>query len=72
MAETILIFKKSLAVQCPIRMLQGTDDNSVEIQTATKLLNHINCENMRLYIGFQSRPFVFVAYLLETARANYL
>ena len=43
-----LVFKKSLAVQCPIRMLQGTDDNSVEIQTATKLLDHINCENMRL------------------------
>ena len=29
-------------------MLQGTEDNSVETQTATKLLNHINCENMRL------------------------
>ena len=43
-----LIFKKSLSVQCPIRMLQGTEDNSVKTQTATKLLNHINCENMRL------------------------
>ena len=43
-----LIFDKPLIVQCPIRMLQGTDDNSVKIQTATKLLDHINCENMRL------------------------
>ena len=34
-------FQKTLIVQCPIRMLQGTDDNSVEIQTATKLLDHI-------------------------------
>ena len=41
-------FQKTSLVQCPIRMLQGTDDNSVEIQTATKLLDHINCENMRL------------------------
>jgi esterase/lipase len=43
-----LIFKKPLIVQCPLRMLQGTDDNSVEIQTATKLLDHIDCDNMRL------------------------
>ena len=43
-----IIFKKSCTVQCPIRIIQGTEDNSVEIQTATKLLDHINCENMRL------------------------
>jgi pimeloyl-ACP methyl ester carboxylesterase len=43
-----LIFTKPLIVQCPLRMLQGTDDNSVEIQTATKLLDHIDCDNMRL------------------------
>ena len=38
-------------------MLQGTDDNSVEIQTATKLLDHINCENMRLTLVAADHSF---------------
>ena len=43
-----LILTRPLKVLCPIRMLQGTDDKAVETQTAIKLLNHIDCDNMHL------------------------
>ena len=43
-----LILTKPLKVLCPLRMLQGTDDKAVELQTAIKLLNHVDCDNMHL------------------------
>ena len=43
-----LILTRPLKVLCPIRMLQGTADKAVETQTAIKLMNHINCDNMHL------------------------
>ena len=49
-----LILKRPLKVLCPIRMLQGTADKSVEVQTAIKLLNHIDCDNMHLKLVAQA------------------
>jgi len=49
-----LILKRPLKVLCPIRMLQGTADKSVEVQTALKLLNHIDCDNMHLKLVAQA------------------
>ena len=49
-----LILTKPLKVTCPIRMLQGTADKSVEVQTAIKLLNHIDCDNMHLKLVAQA------------------
>ena len=49
-----LILTRPLKVLCPIRMLQGTDDKAVEIQTAIKLLNHIDCDNMHLKLVAQA------------------
>ena len=49
-----LILRRPLKVLCPIRMLQGTDDKAVEIQTAIKLLNHIDCDNMHLKLVAQA------------------
>ena len=43
-----LILTRPLKVLCPIRMLQGTADKAVDTQTAIKLLNHIDCDNMHL------------------------
>ena len=43
-----LILAKPLKVLCPLRMLQGRDDKAVSVQTAIKLLNHVDCENMHL------------------------
>ena len=43
-----LILRTPLNVLCPLRMLQGKEDKSVEVQTAVKLLKHIDCENMQL------------------------
>ena len=40
------ILTRPLKILCPLRMLQGTDDKAVELQTAIKLLNHIDCDNM--------------------------
>jgi len=49
-----LILRRPLKVLCPIRMLQGTYDKAVEVQTAIKLLNHIDCDNMHLKLVAQA------------------
>ena len=46
--RTRLVLRSPLALPFPTRFLQGTDDEAVSIETALRLLNHAEGEDMRL------------------------
>lgn len=43
-----LVMRDALALPFPVRMVQGTADNSVKTETALNLLNHASCDDIRL------------------------
>jgi len=43
-----LIFPKPLSLECSVRLFQGTEDASVTIETATRLMDHLQCPDARL------------------------
>lgn len=43
-----LVMREPLSLPFPVRMVQGTEDNSVTTQTALNMLNHVACEDIRL------------------------
>ena len=43
-----LVLRAPLSLQFPVRMLQGTADTAVSVATATRLLDHADCPDMRL------------------------
>lgn len=43
-----LVLRKPLSLPFPVRCLQGTKDTAVSTETALRLLDHAECEDMRL------------------------
>ncbi|WP_293573463.1 alpha/beta hydrolase [Phaeobacter sp.] len=43
-----LVLRSELALPFPVRCLQGTDDSAVSTETALRLLDHAQCDDMRL------------------------
>ncbi|QTN36072.1 alpha/beta hydrolase [Cognatishimia activa] len=43
-----LVLREALPLPFPVRFLQGTEDTAVTRETALRLLDHADCENMRL------------------------
>lgn len=43
-----LVLRRPLAMPFPVRLLQGTADEAVEREVALHLLDHIDCEDVRL------------------------
>ncbi len=43
-----LVLRNPLALPCPVRLLQGTEDEAVETETALRLLEHLDAEDLRL------------------------
>ena len=43
-----LVLRAPLSLPFPVRMLQGTADTAVSVATATRLLDHADCPDMRL------------------------
>ena len=39
-----------LALNCPVRMVQGTEDNAVPTSEATRLLDHLDCPDAQLLL----------------------
>ncbi len=48
--RTRLVLRAPLALPFPVRCLQGTADTAVSTETALKLLDHADCEDMRLLL----------------------
>ncbi|ANP35607.1 alpha/beta hydrolase [Phaeobacter gallaeciensis] len=46
--RTRLVLRSPLALPFPVRCLQGTADTAVSTETALRLLDHAECEDMRL------------------------
>ncbi|THH35767.1 alpha/beta hydrolase [Aliishimia ponticola] len=46
--RTHLVLRTPLALPFPVRCLQGTADTAVSTETALRLLDHADCEDMRL------------------------
>jgi len=45
-----LILRKKLIFSCPVRLLQGTDDNDVPVEVATRLLDHLESPDAKLEV----------------------
>jgi pimeloyl-ACP methyl ester carboxylesterase len=43
-----LVLRRPLPMPCPVRLLQGTEDEAVSRETALKLLDHIEGDDVRL------------------------
>ena len=43
-----LIFEQELSVSCPLRILHGTDDASIPVQTAQRLFDHAEGPDTRM------------------------
>ena len=44
-----LILRDPLDLQCPVRLMQGTEDTAVTRETALKLFDHINASDLSLF-----------------------
>ena len=44
-----LILREPLDLQCPVRLMQGTEDTAVTRETALKLFDHINANDLSLF-----------------------
>ena len=44
-----LILPEPLDLQCPVRLMQGTEDTAVTRETALKLFDHINANDLSLF-----------------------
>lgn len=44
-----LILREPLELQCPVRLMQGTEDTAVTRETALKLFDHINANDLSLF-----------------------
>ena len=44
-----LILREPLDLQCPVRLMQGTEDTVVTRETALKLFDHINANDLSLF-----------------------
>ena len=44
-----LILRDPLDLQCPVRLIQGTEDTAVTRKTALKLFDHINASDLSLF-----------------------
>ncbi|MDA7592553.1 alpha/beta hydrolase [Rhodobacteraceae bacterium] len=44
-----LILREPLDLQCPVRLMQGTEDTAVTRETALKLFDHINGNDLSLF-----------------------
>ena len=42
--------RDKIELNFPVRLLQGTSDNDVPLNTAINLINHITCEDAKLEI----------------------
>lgn len=45
-----LVLRSPLALPFPVRCLQGTADTAVSTETALRLMDHANCDDMRLLL----------------------
>ena len=45
-----LILREKLIFSCPVRLLQGTDDNDVPVEVATRLLDHLESPDAKLEV----------------------
>ena len=44
-----LVMREPLNLHCPVRLMQGTDDTAVTRETALKLFDHIDADDLSLY-----------------------
>ena len=44
-----LILREPLDLHCPVRLMQGTEDTAVTRETALKLFDHINADDLSLF-----------------------
>ena len=44
-----LVLREPLELLCPVRLMQGTEDNAVTRETALKLFDHINANDLSLF-----------------------
>ncbi|MFL2801401.1 MAG: alpha/beta fold hydrolase [Paracoccaceae bacterium] len=49
-SKNCLVLREKLILGFPVRILQGTADNDVPIDTALRLINHIDCNDAKLEI----------------------
>ena len=44
-----LVFREPLELTCPVRLMQGTEDTAVTRETALKLFDHINADDLSIF-----------------------
>ena len=44
-----LVLREPLGLTCPVRLMQGTEDTAVTRETALKLFDHINADDLSLF-----------------------
>ena len=44
-----LVLSEPLKLTCPVRLMQGTEDTAVTRETALKLFDHINADDLSLF-----------------------
>ena len=49
-SKNCLVLRDELELNFPVRLLQGTDDKDVPVNTSIKLINHILCKDAKLEI----------------------
>ena len=49
-SRNCFVLRDKIELNFPVRLLQGTLDNDVPLNTAIKLINHITCEDAKLEI----------------------
>ena len=49
-SRSCLVLREKLDLGFPVRLLQGTADNDVPLDTALRLINHIDCNDAKLEI----------------------